>query len=57
MMFSIAKEKYFIILEGTDRAIIRDSEAQAEKVRKRLSKYSASKEIYIYKSNLKSGNC
>lgn len=55
MNYSDVKEKYFIIVEGTDRAIIRDSESQAEKVKKKLSKFSAGKRIYIYKSNQKNG--
>ena len=55
MNYSDVKEKYFVIVEGTDRAIIRDSESQAEKVKERLSKFSAGKRIYIYKSHQKSG--
>lgn len=53
--YSEIKGKYFIIVEGADRAIIRDSEAQAEKTRRRLLKHSGGKRIYIYKSNQKNG--
>ena len=55
MEFSEAKNKYFIIVEGNERAIIRESEGQAEKVKKRLSRYSNGKKIYIYKANQKNG--
>lgn len=55
MDFSEIKEKYFVIVEGEERAIIRDSEIQAEKTRKRLSKFSGGKKIYIYKAKQKNG--
>ncbi len=55
MEFSEIKDKYFVIVEGDERAIIRDTETQAEKTRKRLSKYSGGKKIYIYKSSSKNG--
>ncbi len=55
MDFSEIKVKYFVIVEGEERAIIRDTEAQAEKARKRLSKYSGGKKIYVYRSNSKNG--
>lgn len=55
MNFAEIKEKYFVIVEGEDRAIVRDSEAQAEKTRKRLSKFSGGKKIYIYKAEQKNG--
>ncbi len=55
MVFAEIKEKFFVIVEGEDRAIIRDTEKQAEKTRKRLSKYSGGKNIYIYKAEQKNG--
>lgn len=55
MDFSEIKEKFFVIVEGENKAIIRDSEVQAEKIRKRLSKFSGGKKIYIYKANQKNG--
>lgn len=55
MNFSESKEKFFVIVEGEERAIIRDSESQAEKARKRLSKFSNGKKIYVYKANQKNG--
>lgn len=55
MKFSEIKGKFFVIVEGEDRAIIRDSEEQAEKTRKRLSKFSGGKKIYIYKAEQKNG--
>jgi len=55
MNFSEIKGKFFIMVEGDDRAIIRNSEVQAEKVRKKLSKFSGGKKIYIYKAKQKNG--
>jgi hypothetical protein len=54
MVFNEIRYKYFIIVEGEERAIIRDSAEQAEKVRKRLQKHSNGKNIYIYKASQKS---
>ena len=54
MNYSDVKEKYFVIMEGTDRAIIRDSESQAKKVKERLSKHAGGKRIYTYKSSQRS---
>jgi len=42
------KKKYFIIREGEERAIIRDSERQAEKAKERLEKHSDGKAVKIY---------
>ena len=39
------KEKYFVIVEGEERATIRDSLAAAEKKRKKLAKYSNGKNL------------
>jgi hypothetical protein len=55
MVFSEIKEKFFVLVEGEERAIIRDSEKQAEKTRKRLSKFSGGKKIYVYKAEQKNG--
>lgn len=55
MVFSEIKEKFFVLVEGEERAIIRNSEAQAEKTRKRLSKFSGGKKIYVYKAEQKNG--
>lgn len=54
MKYNEIKAKYFIVVEGDERAIIRESEAQAEKTRKRLARYSGGKKIYVYKSEQKS---
>ncbi len=54
MKYKGIKGKYFIVVEGDERAIIRESEAQAEKTRKRLARYSGGKKIYVYKSEQKS---
>lgn len=55
MDFKKCKEKYFIIVEGEERAAIRKSEAAAEKKRKTLEKYSNGKRVLIYKAVEKSG--
>lgn len=55
MEFKKCKEKYFIIVEGEERAAIRKSEAAAEKKRKSLEKYSSGKKVLIYKAVEKSG--
>lgn len=54
MKYNEIKAKYFIVVEGEERAIIRDSEKQAEKIRKRLARYSGGRKIYVYKSEQKS---
>lgn len=53
MYFSKCKEKYFIIVEGEERAVIRESEAAAEKKRKSMEKYSKGKQIFIFKATEK----
>lgn len=50
MEFQKCKEKYFIIVEGEERATIRESLAAAEKKRKKLAKYSGGKKIFIFKA-------
>ena len=45
MEFQKCKEKYFIIVEGEERATIRESLAAAEKKRQKLAKYSGGKKI------------
>ena len=47
MNFDKCKEKYFVIVEGEERATIRESLAAAEKKRKKLAKYSQGKKIFI----------
>ncbi len=51
--FNKCKEKYFIIVEGEERATIRESLAAAEKKRKNLAKYSKGKKISIFKATEK----
>lgn len=55
MTFSKIKDKYFIIVEGSDRAIIRASEGQAERTRKRLLKHSQGKRVFVYKADGRNG--
>jgi hypothetical protein len=55
MEFKKCKDKYFVIVEGEERAAIRKSEAAAEKKRKNLEKYSSGKKVLIYKAVEKSG--
>lgn len=50
MEFQKCKEKYFIIVEGEERATIRESLASAEKKRQKLAKYSGGKKIFIFKA-------
>lgn len=50
MKFYDCKEKYFIIVEGDERAIIRDTEDAAERKRKQLSKHSGGKQIFVFKA-------
>lgn len=53
MLFKECKSKYFIIVEGEDRAIIRDTKEQAEKKKKQLSKFSGGKKIFIFEASKK----
>lgn len=55
MIFSKIKDKYFIIVEGSDRAIIRASEDQAEKTRERLLKHSGGKRVFVYRADGRNG--
>lgn len=55
MDYKNIKGKYFVIVGGENRAIICESEAQAEKTRRRLAKHSGGKRIYVYKSEQKNG--
>lgn len=50
MNFVECKEKFFIIVEGEERAIIRDTAEAAERKRKKLAKYSKGKKIFVYKA-------
>lgn len=54
MEFQKCKEKYFIIVEGEERATIRESLAAAEKKRQKLVKYSGGKKIFIFKAEERS---
>ncbi len=53
MNFVECKEKYFIIVEGEERAIIRKSLKAAEKKRKSMERYSDGKKIFIFRSTEK----
>lgn len=55
MTFSKIKDKYFILVEGSNRAIIRASEDQAEKIRSRLLKHSRGKKVFVYKADGRNG--
>ncbi len=44
------REKYFVIVEGEERAVIRESLAAAEKKRKSLAKYSRGKKVFIFRA-------
>ena len=50
MNFENCKEKYFVIVEGEERAIIRDTQEAAEKKRKKLAKFSKGKKIFVFKA-------
>lgn len=50
MNFEKCKEKYFIIVEGEERAIIRSSPIAAEKKRKSMERYSNGKKISIFRA-------
>ena len=50
MNFENCKEKYFVIVEGEERAIIRDTADAAEKKRKKLAKFSKGKKIFVFKA-------
>lgn len=51
MNFEDCRAKYFIIVEGEERAIIRNTAADAERKRKRLSKYNKGKKIYVFRAD------
>lgn len=50
MNFKKCKEKYFIIVEGDERAVIRDTAEAAERKRKKLAKYSKGKRIFVFRT-------
>jgi len=50
MKFDDCKEKYFVLVEGNERAIIRDTAEAAERKRKKLAKYSSGKRIFVFKA-------
>lgn len=43
-------EKYFVVVEGEERATIRSTYKDAVKKRNKLAKYSKGKKIYIYRA-------
>ena len=51
MNFDECKEKYFVLVEGDERAIIRDTAEAAERKRKTVAKYSKGKRNIVFKSN------
>ncbi len=53
MGFEKCKEKYFIVVEGEERARIRKSFAAAEKKRRELAKHSGGRKIYIFRAGEK----
>lgn len=55
MTFTKIKDKYFILVEGSDRAIIRASEEQAERTKERLLKYSRGKKVFVYRADGRNG--
>lgn len=50
MNFAECKEKYFVIVEGEERAVIRDTAEAAERKKKKLAKYSKGKKIFVFKA-------
>lgn len=50
MNFENCKEKYFIIVEGDERAVIRDTPEAAELKRKKLAKYCKGRKITVFKA-------
>ncbi len=50
MKFEECKEKYFVLVEGDEKAVIRDTAEAAERKRKKLAKYSKGKRIFVFKS-------
>ena len=50
MNFDNCKEKYFVLVERDERAIIRDTAEAAERKRKNLAKYSKGKKLFVFKS-------
>lgn len=55
MDFEGCKGKYFVLVEGEERAVIRDTEEAAEKKRKKLAKYSGGKQIFIFRARERNG--
>lgn len=46
-------EKYFVIVEGEERAIIRNTYKDAVRKKKKLARHSGGKNIYIFCARLK----
>lgn len=55
MDFKPGKEKYFVLVEGDEKASIRDTPEAAEKKRQKLMKFSKGKKIIVYKSTERNG--
>lgn len=53
MKFEECREKYFVLVEGEDRAVIRDTAEAAERKRTKQAKYSSGKRIFVFKSALR----
>lgn len=49
--FKTCKEKYFVLVEGDERAVIRNTAEDAERKRKKLLKYNRGKRVLIFKSD------
>lgn len=57
MEFEDCREKYFILVEGDERAAIRDTPEAAKRKRKQLSKFSNGKKIFIFKAGKRNVEC
>ncbi|MDC7288516.1 hypothetical protein NXH76_11940 [Blautia schinkii] len=55
MDFKPGKDKYFVLVEGDEKAAIRDTPEAAEKKRQKLMKFSKGKRIIVYKSTERNG--
>lgn len=52
-MFEKCKPKFFIIVEGEEKASIRDSLIAAQKKQKQLFRYNSGKKVVIYEAEEK----
>lgn len=53
--FEKSKDKYFVVVEGQEKASIRDTPEAAEKKRKKLAKFSEGKRITVFKATERNG--